>query len=189
MTTIFETIKRRRSIGKMTDQVPTHEQVERILEAATHAPNHHKTEPWKFFVVSGKARVEMGDVMAQALAERHKDEPHLCTPASLDKERNKPLRSPILIAVASKAPEQGNVLAIENIEATAAAVQNMLLTAEEMGLAAMWRTGDAAYDPRVKRWFGLAPEDQLVAFVYLGYPAIQASERHPAPADNKTVWL
>ncbi|GLV57302.1 nitroreductase [Dictyobacter sp. S3.2.2.5] len=189
MTTVFETIKRRRSIGKMTDQVPTHEQIERVLEAATHAPNHHKTEPWRFFVVSGKTRIELGAVMTQALAERHKDEPYLCSQASLDKERNKPLRSPILIAVASKAPEQGNVLAIENIEATAAAVQNMLLAAEEMGLAAIWRTGEAAYDPRIKHWFGLAAEDQLVAFVYLGYPAIQASERLPVPADSQTVWL
>ncbi|GHO87255.1 nitroreductase family protein [Dictyobacter formicarum] len=189
MTTVFETIKRRRSIGKMTDQVPTHEQIERILEAATHAPNHHKTEPWKFFVLGGRARVELGDVMAQALAERHKDNPHLCSQASLDKERNKPLRSPILIAVAAEAPKQANVLAIENIEATAAAVQNMLLTAEELGLAAMWRTGDAAYDPQIKRWFGLTPEDHLVSFIYLGYPAIQPAERQHIPTASKTTWL
>ena len=189
MTTVFETIKRRHSIGKMTDQAPTREQIERILEAATHAPNHHKTEPWKFFVLGGKARAELGDVMAQALAERHKDNPHLCSQASLDKERNKPLRSPILIAVAAEAPKQAKVLAIENIEATAAAVQNMLLTAEELGLAAMWRTGDAAYDPQIKRWFGLAPEDHLVAFIYLGYPAIQPAERHPISATNQITWL
>ncbi|GCE17786.1 nitroreductase family protein [Dictyobacter kobayashii] len=189
MTTVFETIKRRRSIGKMTDQVPTREQIEQILEAATHAPNHHKTEPWKFFVLGDKARVELGEVMAQALAERHKDNPHLCSQASLDKERHKPLRSPILIAVAAEAPEQDRVLATENIEATAAAVQNMLLTAEELGLAAVWRTGEASYDPQVKRWFGLTPDEQLIAFLYLGYPAIQPTERQPLPVESKTTWL
>src|SRR5437879_5053593 len=122
MTTVFETIRQRRSIGKMTDQVPTREQIEHILEAATHAPNHHKTEPWRFFVLAGTARTELGDIMAQTLVERNKDNPHLCSQASIDKERHKPLRSPILIVVAAEAPQQANVLSIENIEATAAAV-------------------------------------------------------------------
>ncbi|MDQ6643435.1 MAG: nitroreductase family protein, partial [Chloroflexota bacterium] len=65
--TIFETIKNRRSIGKMTDQRPTHAQIEHILEAATHAPNHHKVEPWKFIVLAGKARAEIGAIMASSL--------------------------------------------------------------------------------------------------------------------------
>src|SRR5713226_5873530 len=71
--TVFETIKRRRSIGKMTQQRPTREQIERLLEAATHAPNHHKVEPWKFFVLAGKAREELGVVMAESLAARFGD--------------------------------------------------------------------------------------------------------------------
>jgi nitroreductase len=65
----------------------------------------------------------------------------------------------------------------------------MLLVAEELGLAAMWRTGSAAYNPRVKQWLGLAPEDHIVAFVYLGFPAIPRLERHPTPAEVKTTWL
>src|SRR6266699_1158617 len=68
--TVFEAIKRRRSIGKMTQQRPTREQIERLLEAATHAPYHHKVEPWKFFVLAGKAREELGVVMAESLAVR-----------------------------------------------------------------------------------------------------------------------
>lgn len=183
--TVFEIIKRRRSIGKMTEQVPTREQIEQILEAATHAPNHYKTEPWRFFVIAGKARKELGEVMAQSLAERQKDVPQQV----LNKERNKPLRSPILIAVTADHPIQPNVIAIENIEATAAAVQNMLLTAEELGLTAVWRTGDAAYAPQLKHWLGLASEDYIVAFIYLGYPATQLAERQPQAADSKTVWL
>ena len=66
---VFETIKRRRSIGKMTAERPTRQQIEKLLEAATHAPNHHKVEPWKFFVLAGKAREALGAVMAESLAE------------------------------------------------------------------------------------------------------------------------
>jgi|SRR5579859_3505419 len=186
---VFETIKSRRSLGKMTDQRPTRQQIERLLEAATHAPNHHKVEPWKFFVLAGSARKELGEVMAAALAERLGDNTDDRTPALLDKERNKLLRSPVIIVVAAEAAKQPAVLAIENIEAAAAAAQNMLLTAEEMGLACMWRTGDAAYDPRIKQWLGLAPEEHIVAFVYLGFPAIPKLERRPIPFEKKTTWL
>ena len=186
--TIFETIKNRRSIGKMTDQRPTRAQIEHILEAATHAPNHHKVEPWKFIVLAGKARAELGAIMANSLAKRLGDTANDKAQALLNKERTKLLRSPIVIVVAAEQPHQPNVLAIENIEAVAAAVQNMLLTAEEIGLAAMWRTGDAAFDPHVKQWLGLAPEDHIVAFVYLGYPAIPKLARHPTSFEEKTTW-
>ncbi len=186
---VFETIKSRRSIGKMTEQQPTRRQIERILEAATHAPNHHKVEPWKFFVLAGWAREELGAVMAEALAERLDGTSAGNAQALLNKERNKLLRSPVVIVVAAEQPKQPKVLKIENIEATAAAVENMLLTAEEMGLACMWRTGDAAYDPRIKQWLGLVPEDHIVAFVYLGFPAIPKLERHPTHFEEKTTWL
>ena len=117
---IFETIKNRRSIGNMTEQRPTRKQIERILEAATHAPNHHKVEPWKFFVLAGQSRAELGNVMARSLAERLGDATNATLSATnvtlsttnvtlseakglamLNKERNKLLRSPVvLIAVA-----------------------------------------------------------------------------------------
>lgn len=191
--TVFEIVKRRRSIGKMTEQRPTHQQIEQLLEAATHAPNHHKVEPWRFFVLAGKARNELGSIMAASLVARlttaEEDTADAKVQALLAKERNKPLRSPVLIVVVAEHPQQPNVSAIENVEATAAAVQNMLLVAEELGLACMWRTGDAASDPKVKNWLGLAEEDQIVAFVYAGYPAIPRLERHPQPVEAKTTWL
>jgi nitroreductase len=186
---VFSIIKQRRSIGKMTAQMPTRAQIERVLEAATHAPNHHRVEPWRFFVLAGKARQELGEIMAASLAARLNESTSEKAQALLNKERQKPLRSPVLIVAVAEHPQLPKVLDIENIAATAAAVQNMLLTAEEMGLAAMWRTGDAAYDPRVKQWLGLSPEDHIVAFVYLGYPAIPKLERRPTPIEKKTTWL
>jgi nitroreductase len=185
---IFETIKQRRSIGKMTQQRPTREQIEHLLEAAIHAPNHHKAEPWRFIVLAGDAREELGAIMQEALLTRMTDTESEQAQAVLKKERHKPLRSPVVIVVAAERPQQPQVLAIENVEAVSAAVENMLLVAEEMGLAAMWRTGDASYDPYVKRWLGLSLEDHIIAFLYLGFPAIPRLERHPLPFASKTEW-
>jgi nitroreductase len=185
---VFDVIKRRRSMGKMTGERPAREQIELLLEAATHAPNHHNTQPWKFIVLAGSAREELGTVMAMSLANRLEETSSENAQTRLNKERNKPLRSPIVIVVVSESPKQPNVTELENIEAVSAAVQNMLLTAEEMGLACMWRTGDAAIDLHVKQWLDLDPGDQIVAFLYVGYAAIPRIERVPISFKQKTTW-
>jgi nitroreductase len=185
---VFEIIKQRRSIGKMTGERPSRQQIERLLEAATHAPNHHKVQPWKFIVLAGGAREELGALMAASLAGKLEETSSEKAQAILNKERSKLMRSPVVIVVAAEIPQQPNVLEIENIEATAAAVQNMLLAGEEMGLVCMWRTGDAAYDARVKQWLGLAPEEHIVSFLYVGFPAIPRLERKPIPFEEKTTW-
>jgi nitroreductase len=187
--TVFDTIKQRRSIGKMTEQSPTREQIELLLTAATHAPNHHRAEPWQFFVLSGNARNELGSIMAETLLSKLEDTTSPKAQAILDKERSKPLRAPVLIVVAAEHVQDPKIVEIENVAAVAAAVQNMLLTAEELGLAAMWRTGDAVYNPRVKQWLGLSIEDHIIAILYLGYPAIPKSERNPQSVESKTTWL
>src|SRR6185312_10196818 len=111
--TIFQTIKNRRSIGKMTSEVPTREQIERLLEAATHAPNHHRVQPWRFFVLAGYAREELGKVMADALAARLDEASSDKAQALINKERTKLLRAPIIIIVAAEPPGLPNVLEIE----------------------------------------------------------------------------
>jgi nitroreductase len=185
---VFETIKNRRSMGKMTPERPSRQQIERLLEAATHAPNHYNAQPWKFIVLAGKAREELGALMAEDLAGRLVDIGSEKARAMLNKERNKLMRSPVVIVVAAEVSRQPNVLEIENIEAVAAATQNILLVGEEMGLACMWRTGDGAYDARVKQRLGLAPEEHIVAFLYVGFPAIPRLERKPIPFEEKTTW-
>ena len=188
MSNVFETIKTRRSIGKMTAERPSRRQIERLLEAATHAPNHHNAQPWKFIVLAGRAREQLGALMAASLADRLEETSSEKAQAMLNKERNKLVRAPVVIVVAAEIPRQPNVLEIENIEAAAAATQNMLLVGEEMGLACMWRTGDAAYDPRIKQWLGLTPEEHIVSFLYAGFPAIPRLERKPIPFEEKTTW-
>src|SRR5260221_5466729 len=96
---VFDLIKRRRSIGKMTGERPTREQIEHMLEAATHAPNHYKVQPWKFIVLADKARERLGAVMAESPAGRLGETASDKAPAVLKKERTKPLRSPAVTVI------------------------------------------------------------------------------------------
>lgn len=188
-TNVFTIIKQRRSIDKMTLQMPTRQQIERLLEAGVYAPNHHNVQPWRFFVIAGQARHELGQIMERSLAARITETTSEQAQALFKKERSKPLRAPVIIAVVSQHSHNPKVLDIENIEATAAAVQNMLLIAEEMGLACIWRTKHPAYDPQVKRWLGIREEDHIVALLDIGFPAVPRRERLPRPFADKTTWL
>lgn len=181
-------LRARRSVGRLQPEQPPRALVARVIEAATWAPNHHLTEPWRFVVLAGEARVALGDVMAHALRERLPDPESAQAAALLAKERAKPLRAPVLIAVAVVPSPDPRVVEVEEVAAGAAGVQNMLLAAEALGLGAMWRTGDAAYDPAVKRFLGWPEEAHLLAFVYLGFPAMPHGRPHETDASKYTTW-
>src|SRR5690606_17793291 len=96
---MLEAIQLRRSRGKMRADAPPRELIEQVLQAAVHAPNHHDTQPWRFYVLANGARADFGDALAEALKRRAGD----IEPAKLEgllfAERAKPMRSPVLIVV------------------------------------------------------------------------------------------
>lgn len=181
----IEAIRTRTSIGKMKEQPIEREKIERLLEAGAQAPNHYKVRPWRFVVVSGAARERMGDVMAEIFHRRFPD----VAPEALQKERGKPLRSPVVIAVGVDEPGEPRVLEIENICAAAAACENILLTAHAMGLGGHWRTGDAARDPEIKRFLGFAEKQPLIAFLYIGYPVAEGTPPQRPGFEDRTTWM
>jgi nitroreductase len=75
------------------------------------------------------------------------------------------------------------VQAREDRDAVAAAIENLLLAAHASGLGAMWRTGAMVDEPEVREALGLAPEDAIVAFVYLGWPP----EDPPGPSPRRPL--
>lgn len=182
---IFTAIHTRQSVSKVRPDPVPRELIERLLAAAAQAPNHHKVRPWRFFVLTGAARERLGEAMAQALLRRDP----AALPEAVAAERAKPLRAPVLIAVGVDRPSGPKVVEIENVCAAAAATQNLLLAAQALGLGAMWRTGPAAFEPGVKAMLGLAPEQHLVGFVYVGYPLAELPPPNRPGAEDRTRWL
>jgi nitroreductase len=182
---LFQAVFGRQSIGKVKpDPVPRH-LVERALAAAVQAPNHHRIRPWRFTVLTGLSRHRLGDVMAKSLQQK---QPDTSEPA-LDVERARPLRAPVLVAVAVDKPSEPKISEIENICAAAAAAQNMLLAVHALGLAGMWRTGPAATDTQVKAFLGLEPDQHLIGFLYIGYPEVEWPPKERPSFEDRTVWM
>jgi nitroreductase len=185
MMDAIEAIVTRHSVPKVRPDPVSRELIEQLLSGAVQAPNHFRVRPWRFFVVRGDARGRLGDAMVRGLKIRH---PETTEPA-LVAERAKPFRAPVIIVVAVDLPSEPKVIEFENILSTAAAVENILIPANALGLGAMWRTGQAAYDPEVKAFFGLPLEQHLAAFVYVGYPDGELPVKERPGFEDRTVWM
>ncbi len=183
---VAETIRTRRSNLNVDLERPVpREIVEELIDLAVSAPNHYRTSPWRFVVLSGEARVRLGDVVARAVAAQPdvKD-------AIVERQRVQFLRAPTVVVVASAADDDP-VKNFENKHAVAAGVQNILIGATAAGLASAWRSGPAMVDPAVtavaKETLGLSPTDEIVSIIYLGYP-IGPPGSKPTPA-AQVRWL
>jgi nitroreductase len=181
----IKAIYKRQSIGNLKPDDVSEEVIEKLLDAAVQAPNHHMVRPWRFIVIHREGRTRLGEVLAQSLLQRVPE----ATPGAVQKERDRLLRAPVVIAVGVDLPTDSRVDEIENVCAAAAAVQNMLLAATTLGLATKWRTGLPAFDPLVKQALGLSPDQHLIAFVYLGYPAETPAEKIRPSFQDRTVWM
>ena len=180
----LEALTTRTSPLGLTEPAPDEAALASILRAAARAPDHGKMRPWYFIIVAGPARTAFGKVLAAALHQREPD----ALEATLDKERNKPLRAPLIIVVAARLREHRNVPAIEQIIAAGAAAQNILVAAHALGYGGFWRTGAAAYDDTVKTALGLGAQDAIVGFLYLGTPSAAAAAPPPDVAARVMRW-
>lgn len=160
----IEALMGRVSPAQLVEPGPSPAQLQTLLGVAARAPDHGRMQPWRFVLIEGEARDRFGEVMAQSLRRREPAAPE----SKLDAERKKPLRAPLVVVVAAAVKDNPKVPEIEQVVAAGAAVQNMLVAAHAMGLGGFWRTGATAYDPEVKRALGLADQDTIVGFIYLG---------------------
>lgn len=184
----LEAIATRRMVPKVTGQRPTRAEVAELLDYAVRAPNHHLTGPWRFIVIAGGARDDLGEVMAESVRREYAGLPDLDHRVQLEKER--PHRSPVIVTIVYVESSHPKAVEVEDRYAVGAALENLLLAAHAKGLGAYLRTGRAAYDPSVHRFLGLAEGEEVAGFVYLGYPAEEPGplRRQSDPAE-RTTWL
>lgn len=180
----LEAIKTRRTIGKSTGDVPR-ETIAELIEAATWAPNHKLTQPWRFTVVTGSARERLGEVWGNEAAAGADPKVRDAIRAG---EAKKPLRSPALIVVSVRT-DANPVTAEEDLIATAAATQNLLLAAHARGLSAAWKTGKIVHNLEVKRFLGVDPADRIIAVVYLGAQAQEEPSARGRDAASSIRWI
>lgn len=179
---LYEVLATRRTAGAFAPDPLSRDQLERLIDAATWAPNHRLTEPWRFIVVAGDERVAMADRVAEWMAAPPEGEPR--PPAKVESTRKKLMRSPAIIVVVQAERPESPVRDLEDYAACACATQNLLLAAHGEGLATKWSTGELVDLPPAREYLGLNERDRIVGYVYIGRPgsdeAPKRAERKPA---------
>lgn len=166
----------RRSARALTEPAPDAAALELIFASAARAPDHGRLRPWRFVIIRGEARTHFGEVLAAHLQRTHAN----LTEETLQRERGKALRAPLVVVVAAHLNDAvKKVPVVEQLLAAGAAAHAMMLAAVALGFNAMWKTGAAAYDDAVKAALGLQPADAIVGFVYLGTEVVPAAPPVP----------
>lgn len=164
MTEPIELLLRRNSSPRLQAPAPDRDELELLFRAALRAPDHAWLRPWRFLVIQGARRHALGQVLLDSLLRHDPD----ADEAVRTKALNAPLRAPLVIVVLAAITEHPKVPAVEQRLSAGCAAHAILLAAEALGYAGVWRTGNAAYDPKVIADIGGADNQEIVGFLYIG---------------------
>jgi nitroreductase len=169
-----------------------------LLENATWAPTHGLTQPWRFHVFTGPARTQLAaqlqDLYRQLTpsAEQREDK--------LTKLGKNPLLAPVIIALSAAQIHPGSIPMDEEIQATACAAQNLMLTATALGLGSFWSSPPLIGSQAFSAWLQqltTEPEPKpvlawrCIGLIYLGWPKadLPAPTSTRTPITRKTTWV
>ncbi|HEY4338071.1 MAG TPA: nitroreductase [Puia sp.] len=187
-TLLQETIASRRSTkpavlnGKKIED----REIRQLLELGNWAPTHANTEPWRFIVYSGDAVQQFCHEHAE-LYKQYTPSEKFAT-AKYEKQQHNGDKASHLIVVYMKRGDNPNIAVLEEICAAAAAVENILLGAEALGIAVLWSTGGMVLHPAMKDYFSLGGEDVVLGMLYMGYTDEPAKPGRRGPVEDKTRW-
>tara|TARA_R110002110_G_scaffold3754_1_gene19495 strand:- start:15769 stop:16326 length:558 start_codon:yes stop_codon:yes gene_type:complete len=170
MNDVLAFLQTRNSAPKLIEPAPSAEEMQAMYKVAMRAPDHAWLHPWRFIAIAGDRREALGQVLEKCLLLRD--------PEADENARGKalraPLRAPLLVAVVVRLSEHPKVPPVEQRLSAGCAAHGLLLAAEAMGYAGVWRTGAAAFDRNVMDALGLSQSEELVGFIYLGTRAGKA---------------
>jgi nitroreductase len=176
-----EILKGRRTIELFLQTPVPSALVGEAIEAAIWAPNHHVTEPWRFYVLGE-------DSKERCLALCHK----IVTAKKGEKaaafKRQSWSEKPGWMVVTCRRSE-GPLLQQEDYAACCAAVQNFLLYLWKAGVGTKWTTGPITRD---KKFFEIIAMDEaaefVVGLVWFGYPKLTPTQSRAA-VENVIIEL
>ena len=184
----MEVLTGRRSVRNYLDKRVDAETVCALIDAAVHAPSAMDLQPWEFWVVLGRPRIdEISRRAKEWLLNTLADDPS--TAAQARRQHLAPAEAtlfhhaPALVMISARSSEE------QAIEDCCLAASALMLAARAEGIGTCWVGAARAWLnlPDVKREFGIPPHERVVAPVVLGYPV----QWPPAPERRRPRlhWL
>lgn len=189
----MQSILSRRSIRKFKSDMVATETINEIIKAGALAPSAKNRQPWKYIVYTEQSKEQLLDEMEKGLL-RERDVKSILPDSKFGipdafNTLNIMRQAPVLIIILNTngfSPFEAitidqRVAEICDSLSIGASVQNMLLTATELGLGTLWIANTCfAYDELVAY---IGTEKQLVGAISLGYP-----NESPNPRPRKDFY-
>lgn len=175
-------LSRRRSskVMQLSQPAPSAHELDALINLATRVPDHGKLGPWRFVVIDGEARDRAGAKLEEVI--RNDD--------GVDDARREFVRgwfkrAPACVMVISSPRPNPKVPEWEQQLSAGAICFNLLLAAHALGYGGCWLTEWPAFDERARAALGLASEERVAGFIYLGTTQGDATERVRADASSR----
>ncbi|HVU12355.1 MAG TPA: nitroreductase family protein [Phototrophicaceae bacterium] len=188
----------RRSIRRFQPEPVEREVITALLQAAIWAPSAHNRQPWRFCVVDS---VETKEHLASAMGARLRSDSARdgIAPELIEKDAARSYArmtgAPVLIVLSLSMIDMDHYNdEVRNLneyvmaaQSTAMAGQNLLLAAQQAGLATCWMCAPMFCPDVVRAVLDLPDDWQPQALIALGYAAeIRAKTRRPLEAS--VLW-
>ncbi|MFC5627404.1 nitroreductase [Aliibacillus thermotolerans] len=169
----------RRTINAFKKDPVEQSLIEDAIQAAIHAPNHKMTEPWHFYIFTEETKKKVAARRADLKAEKFVDQGSERAKEAWEKNYQFLVDLPWVIAVTTKRNEENLIRAKEDYAATAAAIQNFMLSLWAHGVGVKWATGRMTQDEEMHHIIGAKEDEELIGILFIGYPEIvpKAKER------------
>lgn len=160
--------------------------IEEMLENASWAPNHRKTEPWRFKVFRGAARQRLADFMSSWYRAN--------TPIEAFKEKKyqklqmNPVKADTVIAICMQRDPQESLPEWEELAAVAMAVQNLWLTATAYDLGGYW-SSPGFMTSAADDFLQLAPGERCYGLFYVAHHQAPDIPRERKTLASSVTWL
>ena len=174
MSDLVSRVAARRSYSRVTPDAPTHEELLPLVAAAGRVADHSALHPWRIIELRGDARVRLGRAFAKDAK---------LSGEAAEKLASKPLRSSLLLAIVSVRTESEKVPGWEQ-DAVASGVAHILsLLLHDAGWGVIWRTGHHTRSKAVHKMHGLAANERLLGWLYVGGIPEDGKEGHRKAID------
>lgn len=163
----------RRTIHDFAPRTPPREVVIAALDHARWVPNHHRTEPWRFYLLGAEAAGRVIELNTELVREKSGEVAAL-------KKRDRWLAMPGWLVVTCRRGEDPRAER-EDYAACCCAIHNFALALWAEGLGTKWSTGKVVRDPRFLPAVGADPGTEFtVGLVWYGYPqSVPTQSRRP----------
>lgn len=166
---LTEVIQSRKSVypKQFTGDKIDREVINWILYNAIQAPSHRKVNPWRFHVLTGLKKKELGDVFKTTY--KNNTSADEFSEKKFNSFDQKFSNTSHIFVISMQPNSERPVPEWENVAAVAAAVQNIYLSVTAAGFGGYW-SSPASMLQVMENFFGFGEEEKCLGLFYLGVP-------------------